>query len=59
MTPRASVEAACQEVGEKNVVNSCVRINSDRDLGADFAYVLAGPTSRTVLSGGKGGASGH
>jgi uncharacterized protein (DUF1786 family) len=59
MTPRASVEAACREVGESNVVSSCVRIINDRDVSADFAYVLAGPASLTVLSGGEGGASGH
>jgi hypothetical protein len=59
MTPRASVEAACREVGESSVVSSCVRIITHRDVSADFAYVLAGPASRTVLSGEEGGVSGH
>jgi hypothetical protein len=59
MTPRASVEAACRETDQKSVVNSCVRVINDRDVSAEFAYVLAGPASRTVLSGAEGGTSGY
>ena len=59
MTPRSSVEAACREVGESYVVHKCLRIINDRDVSADFAYVLAGPASRAALSGAEGGASGY
>ena len=59
MTPRESIEAACEQLGEKNVVNSCLRIINERDMDAEFGYVLSGPHSRAVLSGAEGGVSGR
>jgi hypothetical protein len=59
MTPRESIEAACQQLGEKNVVDSCVRIINDRDMDGEFGYVLSGPNSRAVLDGAEGGVSGR
>lgn len=59
MTPRESIEAACEQLGEKNVVNSCLRIINERDMDAEFGYVLSGPHSRDVLGGAEGGVSGR
>jgi hypothetical protein len=59
MTPRQSIEAACQQLGEKNVVASCVRIINERDMDAEFGYVLSGPNSRAILDDREGGVSGR
>jgi hypothetical protein len=59
MTPRQSIEAACQQLGEKSVVASCVRIINERDMDAEFGYFLSGPNSRAVLNGAEGGVSGR
>jgi len=58
MTPRQSIEAACEQMGEKNIVDSCVRIINERDMDSELGYVLSGPSSRVILNGAAGGVSG-
>ena len=59
MTPRQSIEAACHQLGEKQVVDSCVRVINERDMDAEFGYWLSGPHSQVVLNGAEGGVSGR
>jgi hypothetical protein len=59
LTLRESIGAACHRLGEKNVVDSCVRIINDRDMDAEFGFVLSGPHSQAVLNGAEGGVSGR
>jgi hypothetical protein len=47
MTPRASIEAACQERGPKNLVALCVQVLNGRELDGELGYVLAGPLARS------------
>jgi hypothetical protein len=59
LTPRASIEAACRERGEKTVATSCNDVLNGHELNEAFAYVLAGPPSRAVMSARAGGLSGY
>jgi hypothetical protein len=59
MTPRESIEAASQQLGEKNVVDSCVSIINEREMDSEFGFVLAGPHSQAILMGREGGVSGR
>jgi HEAT repeat protein len=59
VTPRASVEAECERRGIAEVVADCVAILDGRRPADQFAFVLAGPASRTVMAGAEGGPDGH
>jgi hypothetical protein len=59
MSPRESIAAACQQLGEKNVVDSCVRVINDRDMDGKFGYFLSGPHAQLILDGREGGVTGY
>jgi hypothetical protein len=59
MTPKASVEAASRALGQRHVVDSCLTVLRNREMDAEFGYVLAGPASVSIMNGMAGGVSGY
>jgi hypothetical protein len=59
MTPRQSVEAESDRVGEQIVARQCIALLSGQQVSDDFLFVLAGPAARQVLDGREGGSSGY
>jgi hypothetical protein len=58
-TPRHSIEAAAETVGDAAIVDDCLAILAGRRVDDEFLYVIAGPGARTVLSGREGGPLGY
>lgn len=59
MTPRQSIDAERDKVGERPVARRCVALLSGTAVDDDFLYVLAGPAARQVIDGREGGLSGY
>jgi len=49
LTPRQSIEFACQRRGEADVVARCLDLLAGRDTDDDLVFAIGGPGARRVL----------